>query len=183
MDAVSLLKKLQTGGHLDECEIASVRRALSADPTQDRYTLIHVLWKASDLQSFHLIKQHLIDTDDMVRRIALQTLVDLFPSDDTFDISYRMTHDQSPYVRMVAVVALGGLGASLPHRTSDAVRLLLEGFERLLRDHDQEWEYYYEGLLNVTGAPMIDRPSSTRDMSVGDVRSDVISAARRLRNL
>ena len=181
MNPESFLSRVRRGERLAERELDFVRRALAAGRTpEDKYTLIHVLWKASDAQSRDLIWAHATDPDEMIRRIARQALAELAPSEEVFALALRMTQDPSKYVRMVAASAIGALGALLPGRASGAARFLLENFESRQSKADSEWESYYEGLLNLLQVPQDKRPLTTRDLRSADVQPEVIATARSL---
>lgn len=181
MNAESLLNRVKAGDRLTERELDVVRRALADERTQeDKYTLIHVLWKSSDSLSRSLIWAHASDSDEMVRRIALQALTELTPSEEVFNLALRMSEDPSKYVRMVAATAIGTLGALLPHRAAEAARCLLENFERCQSDADSEWESYYEGLLDLAQVPQDKRPPATRELRAADIQPEVIATARSL---
>ena len=181
MNAETLLDRVKRGDRLTEREVDFVRSALAEVGTpEDKYTLIHVLWKAYDVRSRALILAHATDPDEMVRRIALQALTELAPSDDVFNLALRMAGDSSKYVRMVAATAVGTLGALLPRRTAEAARFLLENFERCQAAADYEWESYYEGLLDLVKAPQDKRPLATRDLRSADIQPEVIATARSL---
>lgn len=179
MKAESLLARVKSGHSLTSHEIDFVRRALTDKMSdEDPYTLIHVLWKSEDRASRELIAPFLHGDDEMVRRIALQTLTALFPTEEMFDLAVASVNDASKQVRMAGATAVGRLGASLPRRRSEAARLLLERFEQ--QRGDVEWEAYYEGLLDLTQTPMNRRPLATRALRAGDIDAAVITAARAL---
>jgi len=181
MNADSLLMRLKRGERLAEREIDSVRRALADKGTsEDKYTLVHVLWKSGDVQSRDVIKAQLVDADEMVRRIALQAVTELFPDDEAFDLALNSLRDPSQYVRMAAATALGSLGATLPARSAEAARLLLEFFVRRQAEMGPEWEAYYEGLLELMQVPQDRRPLATKTLRAGDIDNAVIASARRL---
>ena len=181
MNVDSLLMRVKSGERLAEREIDSVRRALADDRTaEDKYTLIHVLWKSGDVQSRALIEARLLDADEMVRRIALQAVTELFPDDEAFDFGLNSLRDPSQYVRMSAATALGSLGALLPARSAEAAAHLLEVFEERQVEMGPEWEAYYEGLLELMQVPQNKRPLATRALRAGDIDLTVIASARHL---
>jgi hypothetical protein len=181
MNAETLLDRVKRGERLTEREVNFVRSALADERTQeDKYTLIHVLWKVYDARSRALIWPHAADPDEMVRRIALQALTELAPSDEVFNLALRMAEDSSKYVRMVAATAIGTLGALLPRRAAEAARFLLENFELRHSAADSEWESYYEGLLDLVKMPRDKRPLATRDLRSADIQPEVIAVARSL---
>ena len=181
MNAEALLSRVKRGERLTEREHDFVRSALADERTrEDKYTLIHVLWKSYDTRSRDLIWAHASDPDEMVRRIALQALTELAPSEEVFNLALRMAHDSSKYVRMVAATAIGTLGALLPQRVAEAARFLLENFERSQSTADSEWESYYEGLLDLVQVPQDRRPLATSQLRRGDIQSEVIATARSL---
>ena len=125
-----------------------------------------------------MIWAHTSDSDEMVRRIALQALTALAPSEEVFNLALRMAHDASKYVRMVSATAVGTLGALLPQRAPEAARFLLENLELRRSNANAEWESYYEGLLDLLQVPQEKRPLATKALSVADIQPDVIAAAR-----
>lgn len=181
MNAETLLQRVKGGARLTERELDFVRRTLADERTQeDKYTLIHILWKSHDPPASNQIWAHATDSDEMVRRIALQALTELVPSEDVFNLALRMAEDRSRYVRMVAATTVGTLGAQLPKRAAEAARLLLENFERCQSNADAEWESYYEGLLDLVQVPHDKRPLVTRDLRSSDIQPEVIATARSL---
>jgi hypothetical protein len=181
MNPEVFLKRVKRGERLTEGELGIVRGALAnAGIHEDQYTLIHILWKASDRRSADLIWAHVLDSDEMVRRIALQALSELVPSDQVFELALSMVQDPSKYVRMVAATAIGTLGAVLLNRAPQAGRLLLENLERCQSESSTEWEWYYEGLLELLQVPQDRRPLATRELRSADVNPEVIAAARSL---
>ena len=181
MNAQTLLCRVKGGERISERELDFVRRALADQRThEDKYTLIHVLWKAYDRRSRNLIWTQATDSDEMVRRIALQALTELTPSEEVFNLALRMAQDPSKYVRMVAATAIGTLGALLPQRAAEAARFLLENFERRQATADSEWESYYEGLLDLVQVPQDKRPLATRELRSADIQPEVIATARSL---
>jgi hypothetical protein len=181
MNVDNLLSRVKRGERLTERELDFVRRALADQRTQeDSYTLIHILWKACDARSRDLFWRHATDSDEMVRRIALQALTELAPSEEVFNLARRMAQDPSKYVRMVAAPAIGTLGALLPQRAGEAARFLLENFERRQSNADTEWESYYEGLLDLVQVPQDKRPLATRELRSADIQPEVIATARSL---
>ena len=181
MNAESLLTRVKRGERLTPHELNWVRQSLVERMSdEDKYTLIHVLWKSRDRESEDLIRAHLTDGDEMVRRIALQTLADLFPRDDIFDLAVASLHDPSAYVRMIAASAVGTLGATLVSRAGEAAAVLLQRFERSHIDDDPERVAYYDGLLNLMEIPWNIRPLPTRPLRAKDIDTAVIAAAREL---
>jgi hypothetical protein len=181
MNVEALLSRAKGGGRLTSREIAFVRRALRDERTrEDKYTLIHVLWRADDTESRDLIWSRASDPDEMVRRIALQALTELAPSDEVFNLALRLAQDPSKYVRMVAATAIGALGALLPRRAAEAARFLLANFERRQSTADAEWESYYEGLLDLLKVPQDGRPPATKDLRSVDIQPELIARARSL---
>lgn len=178
MNPESLLSRVKEGGRLTERELEAVRGALAEGERHDKYTLVHVLWKARDSASERLVWACTDDSDEMVRRISLQALSELSPSDDVFCLALRMAEDRSKYVRMVAATTIGVLGASMPRRTPEAARCLLEKFDQHRSAGDPEWEYYYEGLLDLLGVPVQKRHSVNRELRVTDIDAELIGTAR-----
>lgn len=179
MNSDALLSRVKSGQQLTRVELESVRRTLS-DPNSrdDKYTLIHILWKAHDTDSWDFISSHTANSDEMVRRISLQALAALFPTGEVFDLALHLSHDPSKYVRMAAATAIGTLGTRLQERTADAARFLLKNFEQSIGT--SEWDSYYEGLLTLAQVPEIRRPLATRELDVKDVDPEVIAKVRAL---
>ena len=181
MKAEGLLTRVKRGERLTERELDFARHALADQNTrEDTYTLIHILWKACDTRSRDLIWPYASDPDEMVRRITLQALTELAPSEEVFNLALRMAQDSSKYVRMVSATAIGTLGALLPRRAAEAARFLLENLERGQTTADSEWESYYEGLLDLVQVPQDKRPLVTRDLRSADIEPQVIATARSL---
>jgi HEAT repeat protein len=178
MNPESLLNRVKEGNTLTERELEAVRRALAEGAEHNKYTLVHVLWKAHDPGSKGLILACTDNPDEMVRRIALQALSELLPSDEVFDLALRMTEDGSKYVRMAAATTIGRLGASMSHRTAEAAGFLLRSLEQRQSTDDPEWEYYYEGLLDLIQVLHQKRPSVNRELRVTDIDAEAIRIAR-----
>jgi hypothetical protein len=190
MNVNLLLNRLKNGMSLSTSDIEAVRDALAqSGSNEDPYTLIHLLWKSRDLASERLLKNylhwesHYADDDGMVRRIALQAVADLWPSEDTFSVvSERLQHDSSGHVRQAAASVMGDLGRSLPSVRKASARILLDRFNSLAPQGGLDWEASYEGLLNLIGVPFDDRPSAARQLRLDDVRRDIVDAAERIVN-
>jgi HEAT repeats len=181
LDDETLLRQVKKGEGVPEQELALIRERLAARVTsQDKYTLLHILWKSHDLKAKDVFVLHLGDGDEMVRRIAVQAFTELWPSEEAFQIARRMLRDPSKHVRMAAASSIGELGAVLRQRTADAAVLLLELFDSLQSEGGPEWESYYDGLLNIANVPYSKRPLATRPLSRSDVDEDVIRHARAL---
>jgi len=176
----SLLERAKRGESLTEEERQSVRRELAAQSKgADPYTLIHILWKSRDEHSRSLIGSSITSSDEMVRRIALQALVELWPSDDIFEIACRLlVDDPSGYVRMAAATAVGEMGARFPANASKAAVVLLQVFDALAAAEGPEWEAAYEGLLELLNVPQMARPLATRRLTGAQIDPQIIEAAR-----
>jgi hypothetical protein len=175
MEAEVLLQRLESGDRLSRAERDWVRQTLEeALPDEDEYTLLHVLRKDRDQASKTLIQRCASSGDEMVRRLALQALSDLFPNDETWITVMAGVRDRSPHVRMAALTRIGDLGAALPNRRAEAAAFLVDEFERLRRRRGPEWESCYQGLLNLTSWPYNKRPLATRALHESDVNPEVI---------
>lgn len=181
MNLQPLLDRAKSGQPLGGAELLALRDALgSKDSLLDPYTVIHILWKARDQGSRDMLVSSLAHEDELVRRIAVQAVADLWPSDDAFWlICTSFEQDPSKYVRMAAATAIGDLGAAQPTRAPQAAKLLLDGLSRQPRE-GPEWEACYEGLLNLVQWPVANRPPATEPLKVADFEQCVITAARNL---
>jgi hypothetical protein len=91
LDDETLLIRVKKGERIPEQDLALVRERLAAPFTsQDKYTLLHILWKSHDLKAKDVVVLHLGDSDEMVRRIAVQAFTELWPSEEAFQIARRM---------------------------------------------------------------------------------------------
>jgi len=181
LDDETLLIRVKKGERIPEQDLALVRERLAAPFTsQDKYTLLHILWKSHDLKAKDVVVLHLGDSDEMVRRIAVQAFTELWPSEEAFQIARRMLHDPSKHVRLAAAASIGELGVELRQRTADAAALLLERFDSLQSEGGPEWESYYDGLLTIANVPYGKRPLATRSLHRSEVDEDVIRHARAL---
>jgi HEAT repeat protein len=182
MNCDALLEKAKKGQTLTDEELSWARQALVAPREAcDPYTAIHVLWKTRDRRSRAQIASAVTSADEMVRRIALQALAELWPSEDIHDIAIQlMNQDESKYVRMAAATVVGDLGASLPQRAPRAAFELLKALEASNAPKGPEWESYYEGLLNLLRVPVSARPPATAPLNPRDIDPAVLAAARAL---
>lgn len=114
MNIDELLARAKDGERFDERTLRILRDELSNDDSRvDTYTLVHVLWKAGDVNSTPIIARTTTHADEMVRRIALQALAELEPSERVFELALTMASDSSKYVRMAATRVVGTLRAAL----------------------------------------------------------------------
>lgn len=182
MSLLSLLERAKNGEALSRTDLESVRSILTRPVDQaDPYTALHILWKCRDLESKPLFMASLESADEMVRRLALQALAGLWPSEEIFErIEGMLVSDPSAFVRMAAATCMGDLGAQLATRRSQAARGLLTAFQAGERLRDPEWESCYEGLLNLVGVPPSDRPLASRPLAVVDIDARVLAQVRRL---
>lgn len=182
MNCDALLEKAKRGEALADEELSWVRQALAVRTEAcDPYTLIHILWKAGDRRGRPLVASAVVSADEMVRRIALQALAELWPSSEIHDVAIQLLNqDESKYVRMAAATVVGSLGAALPHRASRAAAVLLDAFEASSVTGGSEWESCYEGLLNLLCVPVSARPPAATALSTSDIDPAVVAAARAL---
>jgi hypothetical protein len=174
------LARVKRGDKLSSTELDDVRNALSAaEASADPYTLIHILWKSGDERSRPLIASSLADRDEMVRKIAIQALAELWPSAEIHEIACQLLlDDPSKYVRMAAATVVGDLGAAIPEQASQSAQILLRAFDGMTSTRGPEWEAYYEGLLNLLRMPAAARPAATRPLCPEDLDSKIVEKAR-----
>jgi hypothetical protein len=182
MNLLSLLERAKSGEALSQSDIDWVRSVITTRiHDEDPYTALHILWKCRDTPSRDLFLSALSHEDEMVRRIALQALADLWPDDQVFQrVGAMLTRDPSLFVRMIAATCLGDLGGQLLLRRSEAARALLSAFEAAEQERGPEWEASYEGMLNLVGIPATQRPPATRPLTQDRVDGRVLARVREL---
>jgi HEAT repeat protein len=176
----ALLARVKRGDRLSSAELEDVRNELSAARAgADPYTLIHILWKSRDETSRPLVASSIASGDEMVRKIALQALAELWPSPEIHKIACQLLRDDpSKYVRMAAATVVGDLGAAMPERASQSAQVLLGAFDSMTSARGPEWEACYEGLLNLLRIPAAARPAAARPLSMSELDPTIVEKAR-----
>jgi hypothetical protein len=163
------------------------RQLLSRQFETDPYTLIHILGKANDIESLPLIRNYMdfdtgdADSDDMVRRIALQVIGRMWALPEAFDLALtKAFHDPSPYVRAVAATIIGFLGSRYPQFQSRSAAALLDGLSKRNELGDYTWKSFYEGLLELLQVPLAEWPSTSAPLKEEAIRTDLVAKAKAL---
>ena len=179
----AILEAVKSGENIPAETLNSIRNQLASGVLEDDpYTLIHILGKVNDIESFDLILSYLDyglsdpSDDGMVRRIALQVLGRMWKDMRIFDVAINLAHnDPSPYVREMAASILGTLGKISDRLKPRAAQALLRGFKLDNPEEPELWESFYEGMLELLGVPVQQWPPINSIMDRDEVRDDVLN--------
>jgi hypothetical protein len=153
----------------------------------DPYTLIHILGEAGDISSLPIVCRYTDfdsgdeESDDMIRRIAVQVVGRMWAVPEAFDIAVKKAfEDPSKYVRSVAATILGFLGARYPNLKQRSATALLQGLSQKDSLDPYTWESFYYGLLELFEIPAQQWPSVASRLNESQIRLDLIERARSL---
>lgn len=182
-----ILERAKNRLQLSRDDLVAVRSQLaSGEFEEDPYTLLHILGKAGDTESLPIIWKYLefdsgnADDDEMIRRIALQVVGQMWAVPQAFDVAIdKAFNDPSDYVRAMAATVIGTLGSRYPQFKRAAAACLLRGTTQKEALDWYVWESFYYALLQLLGVPASKWPQhASGRLRESDVRDDVIAEAR-----
>jgi hypothetical protein len=119
------------------------------------------------------------ESDDMIRRIALQVIGQMWTLPEVFEIALsKAFQDPSPYVRAVAATIIGSLGSRYPNLKARSAAALLQGLAQKETLDEYVWESFYYGLLELFDIPPTQWPSPISGLKDSDIRKDLIETAK-----
>lgn len=164
-------------------DLRDVRFQLEKEvPSADLYTLIHIVGKAKIKSLKNLLVKyttfHQGEDSEMIRRIAIQVLGQMWDDRDAFGIAAEKAfNDPSELVRMIAATTVGHLGARYPDLASQAGHLLARGFHETLGVDQELWEAFHRGLLYLFDVPVQQHPNAANQLKPSEVRWDLLARA------
>ena len=183
MDYEQILQSAKQGEAVKPEILDSIRDQLESGRYKaDPYTLVYILGVAED-KSSHKILWRLVRTnsDEMIRRIAIETLTSRWGLHEYFPIAIAcIKEDSAPEVRDAAAIGIGFLGSRHADLRQRAASVLLSGFESSCPHDIVSAESYYCGILELLDIPLDERPSPFKDFTVDEIRWEFVDQARML---